>query len=457
MSREFSPVGRRGVTRRGFLAAAATAGAVTAGGYAASRFYWQNSKSLPNLIPGEPLALTATGKLLDTDFSDPFAGGEYLGHLPFVREGEVRSDEPGQRFGKGHNARRVIDLASLLTPEGRKTTSEHFFIRTEYPDQLQAPPEWKITIEGEVKQPHSVPLKQLLPSVESQGSVLVECSGNSRESRYGLVSVGDWAGIPIKKIVEQSHPTSKAQSILFNGFDDDSHLPNTSPPYKTHSWPTCSWIFTIDQLLESGAFLATELNGAPLPKDQGAPVRLIVPGWYGCVEAKWVNQIKFVDKNQPATLQMQEFASRTFQPMHVDETNPMPPGLAPDLARDFRPATIDQVAIPVRVEAWRLNGAIAYRVVGITWGGPKRTEKLQIRFIHGNAPKFEPVRFCQAKTSCPAYGIWCHHWQPKRPGAHWIEMRLNDRVRARKMAARTSIAPERYVSFHARMVTVPVL
>jgi DMSO/TMAO reductase YedYZ molybdopterin-dependent catalytic subunit len=457
MSREVSSAARRGVTRRGFLAAAATAGAATAG-VVASRFYFQNSRSLPDLIPGEPLALTSTGKLLDTDFPDPFAGGEYLGHLPFLRETDDGPIDPGQRVATGHNARRVIDLASLLTPDGRKTPADRFFIRTEYPDQLQPQPEWKIKIEGEVKQPKSVLLTQLLPSVESHGSVLVECSGNARDLRYGLVSVGDWAGIPIKKIIEQSHPTSRAKAILFNGFDDDSNLPNMGPPYKTHSWPTCSWIFTIDEILDAGAFLATELNGAPLPRDQGAPVRLVVPGWYGCVEAKWVNQIQFVDNNQPATLQMQEFASRTFQRMRPDPANPQPPGIAPELARDFRPATIDQVAIPVRVEAWRRNGAIAYRVVGITWGGPTRTEKLVIRFIHGNAPNFEPVDFCQTKTSCPAYGIWCHHWQPKWPGAHWIEMRLGDRkVRARKMATPTQIAANRHLSYHARLVSVPVL
>jgi DMSO/TMAO reductase YedYZ molybdopterin-dependent catalytic subunit len=418
----------------------------------------KDSKSLPDLIPGEPLALTPAGKLLDTDFSDPFAGGEYLGHLPFLREADFDSVEPGRHLGHGHNARRVIDLESLLTPGGRKTPADQFFIRTEYPDQLQPPPEWTIRIEGEVKQPKTVPLKQLLPAVESQAPVLVECSGNGRELHYGLVSVGDWAGIPIKEIIKQAQPTSKAHSVLINGFDDDSYLPNTPPPYKTHSWPTCSWIFTLDQLLEAGAFLATELNGAPLPKDQGAPVRLVVPGWYGCVESKWVNQIQFVDNNQPATLQMQEFASRTFQKMHFDETNPQPPGLAPELARDYRPATIDQVAIPVRAEAWRLNGTVTYRVVGITWGGPVRTDKLEIRFIHGNAPKFDPVQFCQTKTSCPAYGIWCHHWQPKRPGAYWIEMRLADRkVRSRKMNVPTAIAPERKVSYHARMVNIPVL
>ena len=46
-------------------------------------------ESVSGSHPGEPLALTPAGKLLDTDFPDPFAGGEYLGHLPFLREAEA--------------------------------------------------------------------------------------------------------------------------------------------------------------------------------------------------------------------------------------------------------------------------------------------------------------------------------------------------------------------------------
>jgi hypothetical protein len=142
----------------------------------------------------------------------------------------------------------------------------------------------------------------------------------------------------------------------------------------------------------------------------------------------------------------------------MNELNPQPPGLPPELARDYRPATIDQVAVPVRVEAWKLNGKIEYRVLGITWGGPNRTDKLLIRFLHGNTPKFEPVQFCQSKTSCPAYGIWCHRWQPKRRGGYWVEMRLGDRkVRARKMNTPTPITRNQSVSYHARSVNVRLL
>src|SRR6185436_10905211 len=134
-----------------------------------------------------------------------------------------------------------------------------------------------------------------------------------------------------------------ATRVLVSGFDDHSQP-------STHSTAGASWIFTLAELAETGAFLATRMNGEPLPRDHGFPLRLVVPGWYGCTCIKWVDAISFVDDDALATSQMQEFASRTMQ-------NGMPA-----LARDYLPAEIDQAAMPVRVEEWNVGGRLAYRV-----------------------------------------------------------------------------------------------
>ena len=97
-----------------------------------------------------------SGKLLDTDFPDPFAGGELLGYLPFDIEGR---NVPGHRSSEGHNARLIIDVASLLMPASRVTPADAFFIRTEYPDLLHPAEEWTIQLGGEVHKPQALPLR----------------------------------------------------------------------------------------------------------------------------------------------------------------------------------------------------------------------------------------------------------------------------------------------------------
>jgi DMSO/TMAO reductase YedYZ molybdopterin-dependent catalytic subunit len=183
------------------------------------------------------------------------------------------------------------------------------------------------------------------------------------------------------------------------------------PSNGGHSTPGASWIFTRGELDRAGAFLATEMNGAPLPPNHGAPVRLFVPGWYGCCCIKWVNEIQLLDDSAPATAQMKEFASRTHQ------------NGVPELARDYLPATLDQAAMPVRVEKWRIDGELVYRVIGILWGGYQVTDALEIRF---GAGAWERVDVCPAQLANDPWTLWEHRLKAATTGDLEIALRVND-------------------------------
>jgi hypothetical protein len=200
---------------------------------------------------------------------------------------------------------------------------------------------------------------------------------------------------------------------------------------STKSSPGASWVFTFDQLTEFGAFLATELDGIPLPKDHGYPVRLVMPRWYGCACAKWVNEVVLVGDDEPATAQMQEFASRT----HQDGV--------PALAKDYKAASIDQAAMPTRIEKWRLDGRLVYRVIGLMWGGYETTDKLVIRFQAGEP--FVPVSVCPAQRTNETWTLWSHVWSPPGPGSYEIRLRVDDaRIVQRRLDA----------GFYARTVDI---
>lgn len=173
--------------------------------------------------------------------------------------------------------------------------------------------------------------------------------------------------------------------------------------------PGASWIFAPEQLFSSHAFLATEMNGNPLNLDHGAPVRMIVPGCYGCVCIKWVDHIDFVRDDAPATSQMLEYATRTMQ------------NGVPSLARDYRPAAIEPAAIVTRVEKWRIAKKIKYRVMGIQWGGQWSQPGIEIRFNPDD--RFVPVdKFQSAPGPC---SFWTKEWSPPATGKFTIRLRLN--------------------------------
>jgi hypothetical protein len=126
-----------------------------------------------------------------------------------------------------------------------------------------------------------------------------------------------------------------------------------------------------------------------------------------------VNAVTFADENAPATSQMQEFASRTHQQG------------VPKLARDYRPATIDQAAMPIRVEKWVVGGRIKYRIVGILWGGSRPVERLEIRFN----PEEDYVQVDDfSQTTNDPWSFWSHAWTPKTVGTYMIRLRVTDPI-----------------------------
>jgi Oxidoreductase molybdopterin binding domain len=158
-----------------------------------------------------------------------------------------------------------------------------------------------------------------------------------------------------------------------------------------------------------------------LTKDHGAPVRLVVPGWYGCTCIKWVNEVTLLGEDVAASSQMQEFATRTMQQG------------VPELAKDYRPAVIDQAAMPVRVEKWLVDRKIKYRVNGIAWGGSRPVSGLEIRFNSGE--DFVPVDYFRQTTNDP-WSFWTHPWTPIEPGIYSIQLRVKDKsVPSRRLDA----------------------
>ena len=345
-----------------------------------------------------------------------------MGAAAFVGESERPLE---QAFNSGLDGRLYTDL-SKLEPANLVTPSEAFYIRTRYPDLLVPEARWRISVLGLPGSPIDLFLDELLPMAVEQGTQLMECSGNTRNASFGLLSSADWTGIRAARRDRSASRSPQAR----RGFWSPASI-NTPNP-RERSTPGASWVFDFDELEQSGAFLATELNGAPLPADHGAPVRLVVPGWYGCTCIKWVNELRFVGEDEPATSQMREFASRTHQ------------SGTPELARDYLPAEIDLAAMPVRVEKWLVSGAIRYRVVGVQWGGAARTDQLEIRF--GEGPW---ERICMTNVSQAPWALWEHPWRPA--GARRL------RHHAPSYGSVDPNSPARYGLLHARSGNRPDL
>ena len=247
------------------------------------------------------------------------------------------------------------------------------------------------------------------------GTQLLECSGNTRFRKFGLLSSAEWSGIPLRAIIDRAHPMPRATRVLVSGIDEHSDFPSDKVK-------GASRVFSFDDLDRAGAYLATHMNGEPLPRDHGEPVRLIMPNWYGCSCIKWVNEITFVDDTAPSTSQMREYASRTHQDGE------------PQLACDYAPATMELSGMATRVEKWREDGELRYRVWGILWGGDRTTDAVKIRFRPGTP--LVPLENYEHREN-NSWTLWSHTWMPEVPGQYEIELQVDDpSIRTRRLDAR---------------------
>jgi DMSO/TMAO reductase YedYZ molybdopterin-dependent catalytic subunit len=348
--------------------------------------------------PGSVLAQLAA----DQPCADPGTAGTLLGTLPLSRAGAPVQPFGVKFGGRGLDTRLVTDL-SLIQPDRLLTPTARAFIRTERPTPFRA--RSTMTATGLVRREGTLSIDDWRRDATPMGAHLIECSGNDNPANFGLMSVAEWDGVPLADVVSRLQPDGRATGVLVSGVD-----PGTAA--SSISISGASWVYPLASLDRLGAFFAVRMNGEPLAPDHGAPVRLVVPGWYGCTWIKWVQALRLVGPDEPATGQMKEFAGRTHQTARHD------------LASAYTPADIQVAATPVRVEKRRGPNGLDYRIVGIVWGGQAAIDRLAIRF--GPDEAWTPFSICPVPKTHTTWSLWEYRWRPKVAGLYSITLRVPD-------------------------------
>jgi DMSO/TMAO reductase YedYZ molybdopterin-dependent catalytic subunit len=318
---------------------------------------------------------------------------------------------------EGLDGRLYTDLSSI-SPDRPVIPTKTFFVRTRASTLLDEHKPWLIKAGGLLNKTTEISIADLCKMAKPAGQHLMECSGNVRLGHFGMLGVADWRGAPVSELLDSLTVDKAASHVLISGFD-------RYPSASFTSVPGASWIFSLDDLRSSQAFFATEMNGSELTKDHGAPVRLVVPGWYGCAWVKWVDEITFLGEGAATTAQMREFAHRTMQQG------------VPELVTDYRPVVIEQAAMPIRVEKWIVDGKIKYRVYGIAWGGERPVSGLGIRFSSelDSEEDFVPLDNFDQTTNDP-WTFWTHTWTATKPAQYFIQLKVKDAsIPARRLNA----------------------
>ena len=146
---------------------------------------------------------------------------------------------------------------------------------------------WSVAVGGECAKPGTVSLDDLLKGLKPEERIYrLRCV-------EGWSMVIPWLGVPLAGVLKRFQPTSKAKFVAFTTLADPKQMPGIR--YPALDWPYREGL-RIDEAMHPLAFLATGLYGKPLPQQNGAPLRLLVPWKYGFKGIKSIVAIDFVEK-----------------------------------------------------------------------------------------------------------------------------------------------------------------
>jgi len=177
------------------------------------------------------------------------------------------------------------------------TANEAFFVRYHLPNIPRLDPQqWRLEVGGaSAQRPTSLALSDLVSGFEHVTLAAVnQCSGNRRGLftprvpgvQWGNGAMGNarWTGVRLRDVLRKAGIAADALEVVFSGADSPV-LPTT--PAFVKSLP-------LERALDESTLIAFEMNGAPLPHWNGAPARLVVPGWTGTYWMKHLTAIRIV-------------------------------------------------------------------------------------------------------------------------------------------------------------------
>jgi len=255
--------------------------------------------------------------------------------------------------GTGISLTPLQDLKGIITPNGLHFERSHNGI-----PEID-PAKHELVIHGMVKQPLIFSVESLLRYPMESRLRFIECSGNSDLNSnlfpepkqvpvghiHGAVSCAEWTGVPLAVLLEEVGVEPSAEWLLAEGADAAA---------MSRSIP-------LEKALDD-TIVALYQNGERIRPEQGYPVRMVVPGFEGNMNVKWLRRIKVTDR-----------------PTHTrDETSKYTELMPNGKSRQFTFTMGVKSVITRPATGLSMQGPGLYEVSGLTWSGHGAIKKVEV-------------------------------------------------------------------------------
>jgi DMSO/TMAO reductase YedYZ molybdopterin-dependent catalytic subunit len=315
----------------------------------------------------------------------------------------------------GTNAEMRWDSVAGL---GYLTPNERFFVRDHTATPLIDAKSWSLSLWGDglrgaptQDNPITLNYRQLrsLPSVEVPA--FIECAGNGRSffasqegtpaagTQWGLGAIGvaKWRGVRLAEILERARVLPGTVDVMPQGLDADYVTGGVDYGHVRRPLPIAKAF--------KDAILAYEMNDEPLPPDNGFPVRLIVPGWVGIANIKWLGEI------QVAKEPLFSYWNTTTYVLSGPDYPTSPPLTHQKVKSAFELAF--NATLPNQRQV----------LTGRSWSGRAPIRRVDISTDGGSS--WRPARL-RSPNPRDAWVRWEFPWRPPGPGSYTLQARATD-------------------------------
>ena len=300
--------------------------------------------------------------------------------------------------------RRIIDIRQI---DGDYTPINQFFTTQHYGHPEVDTATHRLRVSGLVDTPLELSLADLRAMPSRDLIFGFECSGN-RGPLNGLSSNGRWTGVPLRAVLERAGVKDEAREFVLFGADrGEEEVLWRGRTFNVEQQYGRS--LERDQALSDEPLLAYDLNGEPLTAHQGRPLRLLVPGWYGAPNVKWLAEIH-VQKDQF----LGRWQARSYRTLKGEMVN------GEMKWKETAISTMRLKSFIARVTA--VDGA--HNVFGVVLhdGTPIHSVEVQI----DNGPWQHATLDPATMREKYAWKFFNYTWEGATPGEHTVKSRVTD-------------------------------
>ncbi|MCA9114611.1 MAG: sulfite oxidase [Planctomycetaceae bacterium] len=348
------------------------------------------------LKAGSASAAFALAQLISPDFVFP-AEGEGEEPVPFLNMPRAR---PGSLDWE--------TLDSWTTPQDQVFNVSHYGVPEVAADS------YELEVTGLVKQPLKLTLDELKARTKREQLMTLECAGNGASKGFiGAVYNSKWEGTSLRPLLEEAGIQPGAKEIVFIGHDTNEETLRKGTRRELKITVPFGRSMSLDDMIAKDPLIAWNRNGEPLTKPNGSPVRLIVPGWYGIANVKWLRRIEVRDTRYMGKYMGREYVTvrgerRDGEVVFV-ETSISAMNLKSMIARITRQATTDK-GIPTK----------AY---GAVWGDGTPIKQVEVQVDGGDWQPATLDKEPRAEFCWTFFSIDLGHL---KPGKHTVVSRATD-------------------------------